>query len=321
MKPSAHLAFAIAAVLGGCSGPQSTIDAPVTHSDRQPGRPPSGSGALLYAASADNNILIYDYPGHVLEQSFDLPSPVGACSDANGNVFITGLGDGSLYFGYVYEFAHGGSSPIAILPELRYPSGSPAGCSVDLTTGNLAVANGENVAVFTGAQGTPTYYSVSGLYTVNSCAYDDQGNLAASGLADSTSNLGLAMLWSGAKQFQTYTIENPPSSRGSAIQFDGRQFGIVNFIANSAANLYRMTFTHSGLHFHSMVWLRSGRHSKGHTFLPVFTWIAGRTIIAPYGQNDSWIGFWKYPGGGRVQSFFNTHREDVRAVTVSVPPS
>jgi hypothetical protein len=323
MKASAHLILVIAlAVLGGCSGPQSAVVVPQSGAAGLRGRPASTSGALLYAVSVSypNRVLVYDYPGKSLQQTLDLTTALDACSDTSGNVFITAQGDGSAYFGNILEFAHGGSKPIAGLWELPKP-GTPGGCSVDPTTGNLAVANGYNIAVFAGAQGTPTYYTISGLSNVNSCAYDNQGNLAASGIANSTSNLGLAILWNGATQFQAYVLHNTPSSLASTIQFDGQKFGLVNFIANRAASLYRVTFTRLSVHFSSGVRLRTGRHGKGDNFSPVSTWIQGKTIIAPYGNNDSLIGFWKYPGGGRVQSSFNTHQKDVRAVTVSVPPS
>jgi len=64
----------------------------------------------------------------------------GLCVDAQGNVFVPTWQGESGTRGYVYEFAHGGSTPIATLSD----PGGAFGCSVDLTTGNLAVTN--NVA-------------------------------------------------------------------------------------------------------------------------------------------------------------------------------
>ena len=64
----------------------------------------------------------------------------GDCTDANGNVFISNDDN-------VFEYAHGGTEPIA---TLDLPGSNAIGCSVDPTTGNLAVVfsgSGKNVAV------------------------------------------------------------------------------------------------------------------------------------------------------------------------------
>ncbi len=70
----------------------------------------------------------------------------------------------SLTHGYVYEYSHGGTQSIATLSD----PGSPYGCSVDPTTGNLAVANTTSsgyygyygyVAIFPDAEGTATTYN------------------------------------------------------------------------------------------------------------------------------------------------------------------
>ncbi len=306
------------AMLTGCGGSQLPIGAPGTMAQRNTyGQQVRGTtgGALLYAVSTTNQVLVYDYPGKTLEQTLNVSSPLSACSDSSGNVFVTASGSGSQYSGVVYEYAHGGSTPIATLYE---PSGTPNGCSVDPTTGNLAVANGRSAAVFLGGQGNPTYYHLKGLHNVNSCAYDADGNLAVIGITDNTQYMGLGQLSKGDNRFQIYKIKyNPPGSVASTIQYDGKQFGIVNFINGPEVQLFGVTFSGQYLRFWWEVWMRAGRHGAGHTFSPSSTWIQGNTVVASFGKDNSWIGFWKYPGGGRVQKDFDTHQGSIRAVTVS----
>ena len=86
--------------------------------------------------------------------------PQGVCSDASGNVFI------DVDPNVVYEYRHGGTTPVATLRETS--NYVPFDCASDPTTGNLAVADlcygcgqgGQgSVAIFQSAQGTPTRYT------------------------------------------------------------------------------------------------------------------------------------------------------------------
>ena len=57
----------------------------------------------------------------------------GACSDANGNVWITNAFQDSYAGGTLVEYAHGGTAPIATLEDQGYFV--PVACSVDPRTG------------------------------------------------------------------------------------------------------------------------------------------------------------------------------------------
>ena len=72
------------------------------------------------------------------------------------------------------------------------------------TTGNLAVANDSNVAVFAGTQGTATYYSVKGLSHMKSCVYDTTGDLYAIGQLTSK-KARVAVLLEGGRGFEDVT--------------------------------------------------------------------------------------------------------------------
>jgi hypothetical protein len=202
---SAITSLIIGAMLAGCGGSQPPIGVPsampqtaalATHADR--GK--SGSGDLLYVSSPDNNTYLFSWPsgkpmGQLNYKSYNV------CSDTNGNVWVLGLNATTLY-----EYAHGDTSPINTL-TLPDKDGGLA-CSVDPTTGNLAVviacqsSCSGNVALFAQAQGQPTLYETP--FTVLSCGYDNQGNLFVGGFADASG--ALAELPYGGSSFATLSV-------------------------------------------------------------------------------------------------------------------
>ena len=107
--------------------------------------------------------------------------PDGECSDKVGNVFITIQGE------KIVEYAHGGTKPIATLNDPGY---YPNACSVDPTTGDLAVANVSgptkhrgSLAVYKHARGAPKFF-VDPDYefqTYYFCGYDPMGNVFVDG--------------------------------------------------------------------------------------------------------------------------------------------
>ena len=62
-----------------------------------------------------------------------LVQPHGLCSDDKGNVWATSTGSRQ-----IFEYAHGGVSPISVLSD---PTGFPFGCAVDRPHNRLLVAN------------------------------------------------------------------------------------------------------------------------------------------------------------------------------------
>src|SRR5215469_13012639 len=90
---------------------------------------------LLYVADGNNNAVdVYSYPGGKLEGTLTgFDTPLGACSDKAGNVYVLN-GNGTT----AIEYAHGGTAPIRSLALAGYPGLS---CSVDPKTGNVAVGS------------------------------------------------------------------------------------------------------------------------------------------------------------------------------------
>jgi hypothetical protein len=103
--------------------------------------PEATSENLLYVSSSSGFsgiVRVYSYPhGRRVGALTSLTYAGGECVDSAGDVFIVEFSGPSSAGSTVYEYAHGGSTPIATLAD----PGSGFGCAVDPTTGNLAVAN------------------------------------------------------------------------------------------------------------------------------------------------------------------------------------
>jgi hypothetical protein len=116
-------------------------------------------------------------------------SPAGLCSAPSGDFFVVVEANASQ--SYIYEFPHGGTTPIATFNN----NGLGVSCSVDPTTGNLAVTNltapGSkygNVAIFTSPSKSPKTYSDPNIGGYWFCAYDASGNLFADGYSSNLLN-------------------------------------------------------------------------------------------------------------------------------------
>ena len=176
-----------AAVLAGCGGSQPPIGAPgampqtsaiAAHADRGKSwmLPEAKAENLLYVADYGVGVIVYSYRPWRIKYVGLLSTPQqaeGECVDKAQNIFVTAGPYG------IFEYAHGGTSPIAILGA---PDDEPLNCSIDPTTGNLAVVGSpyiggsDGVAIYKKARGRPTFYADSGFGDYE-CGYDDKGNL------------------------------------------------------------------------------------------------------------------------------------------------
>src|ERR1700761_8423575 len=95
--------------------------------------PRAKSGDLLYLSDLQSHVYVYTYPQGVLEATLSLYAPAGECADASGDVWITLFGSQQ-----IVEYEHGGTSAISILQD---PNSEPFSCSIDPSTGDLAVSN------------------------------------------------------------------------------------------------------------------------------------------------------------------------------------
>jgi hypothetical protein len=249
---------------------------------------------------------VISYPQGQLVGKVDLPDEFhsqGICSDSQGDIFVPIAFDAE-----VVEYAHGGTQPTATLKD---PGGWPSSCSVDPTTGNLAVTNpnytyeqDSNVAVYADAQGDPTYYSGSGILPMD-CGYDNQGNLFVGGE-------GFAELPRGAENFTNITL--PHGIGGGQIQWDGKYITVSSF-----TTIYRLRISGSTATIAGKTRLKglSLKNASG------ASWIQGSEIVAiGPGKRDNKVGFWDYPHSGKAVTIVNLGRHtSPTAVTVSVGSS
>jgi DNA-binding beta-propeller fold protein YncE len=293
---------AAVAMLAGCSGSQSAISPMATvqnvrtHADR--GRswmaPGAKSGGLLYVsdqggARGKMDVYVFSYPHGTLVGTltgFDEPS--GECSDKAGNVFIVNA------FGQdILEYAHGGTSPIHTFDDANeYPSG----CSVDPTTGNLAVTNycegtiscaGPGSVSFFASGKKPKQYGDSKISNFLFCGYDNNGNLFLDGTKARA--FGFAEFRAGASKITNITLNQRIGYPGN-VQWDGTYVAVGDSRTNT---IYRFTITGTkGTEAGSTP--LNGASSIGQF------WIQGTKVVGPnyLGSKVGNVMFWKYPTGG-----------------------
>jgi len=201
---------------------------------------------LLYVSSfGDGTVDVYDYDsGAMVGTLSGFVEPSGQCVDRNGDVFIADFGGDQ-----ISEYAHGASSPSATFAD---PDALPIGCSVDDTTGALAVANfmtskcptcggPGNLVIFTIASKPPTHYR-SRFYYLWPPAYDDHGNLFIEGRVVKTFDNGVDELPRGGSRLRTVAFTQKIWLPGGA-QWDGAHVLITDqdYNESNTTGVYQTT--------------------------------------------------------------------------------
>lgn len=128
--------------------------------------PEAKNNDLLYITDGIENVYVYTYPqGQFVGELTGFIDPWGECVDSAGDVFIVSRTSQSGGSGLISEYSHGGTQPTATLDDPTFGEG----CSIDPTSGNLAVAGGYqsgvypygDVAIYADAQGNPSDLSSS----------------------------------------------------------------------------------------------------------------------------------------------------------------
>jgi hypothetical protein len=241
---------ATSALLAACGGSQPLIDAPggmpqsrvsTVQADRSESwvLPEAAASDLLYVGGNDAAYLsMYTYPkgklvGVIKNHNFSWLG--GECVDAKGDVFVS-----SFYNGKIFEYKHGSTK---LLETLDVPTGEhPLDCSVDPTSGNLAVtllqgAHGTEggVAIYAHAQGSPQIYTAPHVYSYYFCGYDSKGNLFVDGR-----NFGpfrFAELPAGSSNFIDISLNQTIKIPGSVL-WDGKYLAVGD---QAAPDVYEFT--------------------------------------------------------------------------------
>ncbi|MGP8101387.1 MAG: hypothetical protein ACLQHL_11645 [Candidatus Cybelea sp.] len=251
-------------------------------------------GPLLYVSDGGDNFLyVFSLPGgQLVEKITGFRAIAGLCSDKEGNVFVVDFDAAS-----VKVFPHGRKEPTAVLND---PDADPTGCSVDPTTGNLAVTNDitvtgsdmeepGDVAIYKNAKGTPQDYADPNMVYVSSDSYDSTGDLYVSGVADSYQNSSFAVLYKGRSKLKDLTL-NQSFSAYSLLQWDGQYLAVAS---ENDAQMYR--FKINGATGTKVGTTKLVGASAVYGF-----WIQNNELYAAGVSNDQpMVGFYPYPRGGK----------------------
>jgi hypothetical protein len=301
-----------AGLVGGCAAGAGRFPLPTATEVSQSGArhqtgadgwmlPGAKSMDLLYVSDSGDggSLLVFSYPKGKLVGEITAPSGSLAtlCSDSAGDVFVTTIDTVSQ--SYIYEYAHGGTTPIATLTDPGWPNG----CAVDPASGNLAVANyfsddppydHGNVVVYAGAKGIPTPYSDASIPAFQFCAYDDVGNLFADGGG------GLAELPEGGKSLGNISLDQnigPASIQWVAAYQALVVAGLADVGKRGPNKIYRVTVSGStgAVTGPTLLKTKSGRNSNNVQF-----WTGDGRIVGPAVAGGALVllDFWDYPRGG-----------------------
>jgi len=211
----------------------------------------------------------------------------------------------------IAEYAHAGTSPIQ---TLNIGPWSGLSCSVDPSTGNLAVVeeyNGERVAVFPDLESAPQTYRPQTFDAFN-CGYDVEGNL----FVDGDSESAIAELPKGASSLETLTFGTELPGLPYEVQWDGSFVTIEVSIRRTIA-IYQLQVSSSQVAVVGTTLL------DGDIYHPTKTWVQNNTVILPFGSHAGRIGFFHYPKGGnafRKIKSMSGGTEPFNGSTVSLAP-
>jgi hypothetical protein len=275
------------------------------HPDQGPSwmAPGAATKDLLYISNFNTEtVLVYSYPdGKKMGTLTGFAQPDGLCSDKNGDVWIVN-NERSQSGEDVVEYKHGGTNPIKTLKD---PSEILIACSVDPTTGNLAVTNTETysfgrgaLVIWKKAKGTPTVLKVPNMMYPYFCGYDDKGNLYVDGQPYSSAGFTFAELPKGQEKFKVITLDKAIEFPGN-VRWDGKYVAVGD---------QEYAYNSSGL-YQSAIYQTTGASGKVVHVIPLegtgdiigFS-IEGKALIGPDAQweNAGDVFFWNYPAGGKA---------------------
>ena len=307
------LSFVAGIAFSGCAGNttspnQAELIPPQTHRNRSaPTMRNNSTQSLLYVSSTDEgNVYTYTYPEGKLQGTLSgFTAPFGECVDAAGDVFIVALAGPTSTSSTIYEYAHGGSTPIATLSD----PGHASGCSIDMTSGSLAVANiydssnpynSENgsVAIYQAAEGTPTLYYPSE-FGILLGGYDNKENLYLTVSSSQVHVAQLARIAKGESSIKLLSLNATIYDYNNfqpVVQWDGKHMTVTsNRGFGTPVSVYRLSVSGRKAKVVGTTVLHSHKDHHGGQ-----SWIAGQRIVGiAYLKGSGGVAVWRYPEGGQ----------------------
>ena len=259
-------------------------------------RDASAAKALLYISDAGTfEVRVYAFPSLKLSGTLTgFERPQGECTDRAGNVWITNTVGQD-----VLEYAHGGTSAIALLAD---PTGYPVGCAIDPASGDLAVTNiydlsgGGGVLVYKNARGTPRPYSDPTQHYCYFDGYDAHGNLYVSGSTGGGAYV-LTVLPKGGGSLARVTVQNGTIHYPGTVAWTGATLvlGDQKCAGKKASCLYQASVSGRTASI-------TGTTPLGNACDVAQAWVGTtQTAAGDYeycGDPRSGAALWPYPGGG-----------------------
>jgi len=266
------------------------IGAPRVASDAAIGK----NQSLLYVSDGPSYVYMVALPsGRLVGKLTGLNAPSGVCADQSGNVFVSNSGQAQ-----IRAYAHGAKSAFRVLNDSPY---APVGCSVDPTTGNLAVCNNQSgqteatIAVYRKAKGRAHFYKRFANFWY--CAYDGDGNLFADGVNHNSNDpIFLLELPKGHSKLQRVTLTpNITGNVSPPLFWDGKHLAIAS-PSSGAIDEYQISG--STAKRVGVVKLDDTNEVTGPFWISAEG--AKQTLYAPIIVNSvASVGVYSYPSGGK----------------------
>ncbi len=314
---------AAAAFLAGCGGSQPPIGAPgampqtstiATQAERAGSwtLPETRNEDLLYV-SGESSVSLYSYPkGKMVGKlkDFYLAAAV-QCVDSAGDVYISNFGRSQ-----VYKYAHGSTHR-----KRAFFVPSALDCSIDPTTGNLAVASwsGAGVWIFKNAGGRPIKYKDSNFFGYYGCGYDSKGNLFVDGISQvGSGNVVFAELPKGGSELETVNLNQSLGWPGG-VKWDGKYIAVGD---GATPVIYQ--FAVKGRKGTKVGTTPLGSGARWvHQF-----WLQGQTALAatscyPHcigARGNQAIQYFNYPAGGTATQMITGLTSEPEGDSVSLAP-
>lgn len=287
---------------------------------------------LLYVSNGDaDEVDVYSYrSGKRVGALTGFVQPEGQCVNKRGNVWITNFGT-KYQTGYAVEYAHGGSVP---LKELQVYD--PAiGCSVDPTSGNLAVnspygSGGALMFIFPKASGQPTKYHSYYCDWMYSPGYDNLGNLYVEG--PDQFGLNVCVLPPSGGQFLLVTADVTLHSNGG-MMWDGKYITLADTYYGESGwetVIYQMAGGLTNLSEVGETVLQCSGKADGYYTTLEQPFIVGArntpvnnrqgtSVVFSQEQCGDRLDYWAYPSGGtRIKMIHSA--ESATGESVSIAP-
>lgn len=312
---------AVLGMLWGCAGSQPSTAAgafvppeqalSVRHA-QAPAIHGSTDGSLIYATDG-SKIYVYSYPaGTLVTQITKYFGPYGACGDSAGNVYVmTHIGSGR-HNERVEKFAHGGTTAISSIAVPRNSSD----CAVDPNSTDFAVAGTSGLWVYAGGKGPPHLYSDPNFFFVESCVYDNAGNIFLSGISV-YSKFILAELPKGGDSLVDIATDIKTDDP-TALRWDGEHLAVIIIPdRRGGAQVKQLEISGSSARSVGKVHIFPTKHGY---FRHPYGWIDSNLFFWTYSYE--YLGVWDYSQGGKpLLAKKVPQSSELWAIVLSRPPS